>query len=244
MAISGSVPDVDNHAGSGQAANSRPSQGSGRRWWSSLWLWPAVAIGLAGIAGTLFGPIGAIVGGEALAVLVVSAGILFLSRDRWLTFGLAAVLTFSLVALGGSIWLHDSRDKSGHPRAAATVIGALKPPVHWQWRSISQGMASEANFRGADLDYANLSGLQLSHKNLDGAQADGASFSGSQLEYASLRGASLRGACLEGADLSGADLTGADFTGADVAGVTVSRRAKRSALAWPGRHSTSASACY
>jgi uncharacterized protein YjbI with pentapeptide repeats len=176
-----------------------------------------------------------------LAALVVTAGILFLSRDRWLTFGLAAALTVSLVALAGSIRLHESHQKSSR---RASVAGALQPPVDWQWRRISQAMANEANLRGADLDGANLSGLQFSHKDFDGAQADGASFRGSQLEDASLRGASLRGACLEGANLTGADLAGADFTGANIAGVTVSWQAKRAALAWPATEAVPAAACY
>lgn len=238
------MPETGNHAESGQAADSRSPQGSERRWWSSLWLWPAAAIGLAGIAGTLFGPIGAILAGEVLAGLIVTAGILFLSRDRWLTFGLAAALTVSLVALAGSIRLHESQHKTSRRASAATVAGASQPPVDWQWQKISQGMANEANLRGADLDGANLNGLQLSHKDLDGAQADGASFRGSQLEDASLQGASLRGACLQGANLTGANLSGADFTGADVAGVTVSRQAKRAALVWPGPHSAPAAACH
>jgi hypothetical protein len=239
------VSNTDNRAESGQAGRDSDSrQGSGRRWWSSLWLWPAVAIGLAGIAGTLFGPIGAIFGGETLAALVVTAGILFLSRDRWLTLGLAAVLTISLVGLAGSIWLYESHHKSSRRASAAAVAGEPRLPVDWQWRRISQAMANEANLRGADLEAANLNGLQLSHKDLAGAQADGASFRGSQLKDASLQGASLRGACLEGANLTGADLAGADFTGADVAGVTVSRQAKRVALVWPDTHSAPAVACY
>ena len=237
------MPETDNHAESGQTADSGSPQGSERRWWSSLWLWPAAAIGLAGIAGTLFGPIGAILAGEVLAALVVTAGILFLSHDRWLTFGLAAALTVSLVALAGSIRLHESHHKTSRRAPAATVAGRPKPPVDWQWQKISQSMAREANLRGADLDGANLNGLQLTHKDLDGAQADGASFRGSQLEDASLRGASLRGACLQGANLTGANLSGADFTGADVAGVTVSRQAKRAALVWPSPHSVPAAAC-
>lgn len=178
-----------------------------------------------------------------MAALVVTAGILFLSHDRWLTFGLAAALTVSLVALAGSIRLHESHHKTSRRAPAATVAGRPKPPVDWQWQKISQSMAREANLRGADLDGANLNGLQLTHKDLDGAQADGASFRGSQLEDASLRGASLRGACLQGANLTGANLSGADFTGADVAGVTVSRQAKRAALVWPSPHSVPAAAC-
>jgi len=204
-------------------------RGSGPRWWSVLWLWPAVAIVLAGIAGTLLGPIGAILSGEAVAALVVMAGILFLSRDRWLTFGLAALLTTSLVAFAASIRLHESHHQSNRPASTPTAR-AQNAPVDWSWRKISQVMVSGADLRGADLDGANLDGLRLSYEDMDGVQADDASFRGSQLEHASLWGASLRGTCLQGANLTGADIAGADFTGADVAGVTVSAQAKRAAL--------------
>ena len=216
---------------------------------ASLWLWPAAAIGLAGLAGALFGAVGALlVGGEALAVIVVSAGVLTLSRDRWLAISLAAALIGSLVVFVGLAWLRESPHKGGHPVATATPSAPAprpsgKPPVNWQGRRVSQAMAQQANFRGADLDGANLAGLQLSHLNFDGALADAASFRGSQLAYASFRGASLRDACLEGAILTGADLAGADLTGADVAGVKVSRHAKKAALVWPGRHAKPPAAC-
>jgi hypothetical protein len=198
---------------------------------------------LAGIAGTLYGPIGAVLSGEAVAAFVVIAGILLLSRDRWLTLGLAALLTAALVAFAASIRLYETHHKSGRPAPATTAAGVQKGPVDWSWQKISQAMVSAADLRGADLDGANLDGLRLSSEDLDGMQANGATLRGSQLENASLRGASLRGACLQGANLTGADIAGADFTGADVAGVTVSAQAKKAALAWPGRNSTSAPAC-
>ncbi len=243
MAISGSVPERDKPPESGQTTTSRPRSQSGRTWWSSLWLWTAVAIGLTGLASALFGPIGAILGGETVAALGVTAGILLLSRDRWLTVGLAAALMVSLVAVAGTVWLHESHHKSSRRASAVPASGASKPPVNWQWRRISQAMADKANLRGADLEGANMSGLQLSHKVFAGAQADGASFRGSQLNDASFQGTSLRGACLQGANLTGANLAGADFTGADVAGVTVSRQAKRAALVWPRRHSKPPAVC-
>ncbi len=207
-----------------------------------MWLWPALAIAIAGIAGTLFGPIGAILSGEAVAALAVTAGILFLSHDRWLTFGLAALLTASVVAFAASIRLHESQQKSSRPTPTPTAQ-AQSAPVDWSWRKITQAMVGGADLRGADLDGADLDGLRLSYKDLDGVQADGASFRGSQLEHASLRGASLRGACLQGANLTGTDIAGADFTGANVAGVTVAAQARKTALSWPGRNSTSAAAC-
>jgi Pentapeptide repeats (8 copies) len=239
---------------------------------ASLWLWPAAALGLAGAAAALFGAEGAlIVGGVALAALVFFAGILTLDRDSWLAVSLAAALIASLAVFVGKVWLKESHHKGGKPAAMATMApgqratatpraipapGATSmpataltpqaswtPPANWPFQRVSQAMAQRANFRGADLNGANLAGLQLSHKNFDGVQANGASFRGSQLMHTSFRGASLRDACLEGVNLTGADLTGADLTGADVAGVTVSRRATRSALVWPRRRAKPAAAC-
>jgi hypothetical protein len=242
---------VDEQTESGQVpGGTQARQRSAPAWRpASLWLWPAAAIGLAGLAGALFGAVGALlVGGEALAAIVVSAGILTLSRDRWLAISLAAALIGSLVVFVGLAWLKEPHHKGSHPAATATPSAPAprpsgKPPVNWQGRMVSQAMAQQANFRGANLDGAKLAGLQLSHMNFDGALADAASFRGSQLAYASFRGASLRDACLEGAILTGADLAGADLTGADVAGVKVSRHAKKAALIWPGRHAKPPAAC-
>jgi hypothetical protein len=218
------VPDADIQAESGQGGYG--SRGSTERaWWPSLWFWPMAAIALVGTAGTLFGPVGA---------LLAAAAIVFLSRDRWLTFGLAGALTASLVLFAGSIWLNESHGNHRH-LAASPPVGPTVPaaPVRWPWRQITQAMADGGDFRGADLDGANLNGLELSYKNLAGAQANGASFRGAQLQHANLRGASLRGACLAGANLTDADLAGADFTGADVSGVMVSAPAEKAALVWP-----------
>jgi hypothetical protein len=216
---------------------------------ASLWLWPALAITLAGLAGAQFGAVGALlVGGEALAAIVVSAGVLTLSRDRWLAISMAAALIGSLVVFVGLAWLRGPAHKGSLPVATATPSASAsqpggRPPVNWQGRAVSQAMARQANFRGADLEGANLAGLRLAHQNFDGALASGASFRGSQLEHASFRGANLQGACLEGAILTGADLTGADLTGADVAGVKVSRQTTRAALVWPGRHTKPSATC-
>jgi Pentapeptide repeats (8 copies) len=238
------VPDRDNRLESGQVpAESSAPRGVRRGWWSSPWIWPAVAIGLVSTVGTSFGSIGAILAGEGVAVFAVTAGILLVSRERWLTFGMAFALTASVLIFVGSIWLHQAHDKVRRRAAVVAARNDSGSPVDWSWRRISQAMVRDANLRGADLDDANLNGLRLSDKDLDGVQADGASFRGAQLEHASLRGASLRGACLEGADLAGADLAGADFTGADVAGVTVSIQAEKAALAWPTTQSLSPVTC-
>lgn len=226
------VPDADIQAESGQGRyGSR--RGTKLAWWPSLWFWPMLAIALVGAAGTLFGPIGALLGAESAVGVVAAAAIVFLSRDRWLTFGLAGALTVSLVMLAGSIWLNESRGNHRQVASAPVMPTALASPVRWPWRQITQAMADEGDFRGADLDGADLNGLQLSRKNLDGAEANGASFRGAQLQNADLRGASLRGACMAGANLTDADLAGADFTGADVSGVIVSAQAEKAALVWP-----------
>src|SRR5262249_21923825 len=204
--------------------------------------------GVAGAAAALFGALGALlVGGVALAALVFFAGIVTLERDRWLAVSLAAALIASLAVFVGVAWLKGPHHKGSHLATTATTTptprASWTPPANWPWQRISQAMAQRANFRGADLNGANLAGLQLSHMNFDGAVANGASFRGSQLAHASFRGASLRGACLEGVNLTGADLAGANLSGADVAGVTVSRRAKKAALVWPRRHTKPAAAC-
>jgi len=250
------VPNVADRTESGQASGgTHAPQQSGPAWRpASLWLWPAAALGLAGAAAALFGAVGALlVGGVALATLIFFAGILTLNRDRWLAISLAAAMIASLNVFVGVAWLKESHHKSGQtaattmasptPRATPTTGASWTPPLNWPGQEISQAMAQKANFRGADLNGANLAGLQLSHMDFDGTLANGASFRGSQLAHASFRGASLRDACLEGANLTGADLTGADFTDADVAGVKVSRDAEKAALVWPPPHAKPTAIC-
>lgn len=238
------MPDADIQAESGQGGHGSRG-GTERAWWPSLWFWPMVAIVLVGTAGTLFGPIGALLAAEVAVGLVAAAAIVFLSRDRWLTFGLASALTAALVLFAGSIWLNESHANHRDVAAPASVgSAALVSPVRWPWRQITQAMADEGDFRGADLDGSNLNGLELSYKNLAGAQANGASFRGAQLQHANLRGASLQGACLAGANLTDADLAGADFMGADISGVIVSAQAEKAALVWPvTQDDVSGSAC-
>jgi hypothetical protein len=242
----GDVSQVDQQTQSERVdAGTKPAPA----WRSSLWPWPFVAIGLAGVAGALFGALGALlVGGEALAALVVFAGTLAFSRDRWPAIALGAAVAAALAVFVGLAWLKASHYSIALPRARATASApapsaSWTPPVNWQWQKVSQSMAQRANFRGADLNGATLAGLQLAYQDFDGVQANGASFRGSDLAFASFRGASLRDACLEGANLAGADIAGADFTGADVAGVKVSRHAKKTALVWPRKHAKPAAAC-
>lgn len=239
------MPDADKNGESGQTdGRSQAPRRADRAWLSSLWLWPAVAIALTGMAGALFGRTAAVlVGGLALATLVLTAGVLSLSRDRRLAIATATPLIAALAVFAG-LALAPGLHRPG--KHTAPIAPSTKPPgqrLDWQWRTVSQSMAQQANFRGADLDNADLDGLQLSHKNFDGVQAEGASFRGSQLDDTSLRGASLQGACLEGANLTGADLTGANFSGADVAGVTVLPKAKKAALVWPSPQASPVAAC-
>lgn len=71
---------------------------------------------------------------------------------------------------------------------------------------------SDVDLRGADLAYADLSGLVLWDADLTGADLSDADLSGAVLTGALLVGASLQNADLDGACLPGADLRGADLT--------------------------------
>jgi uncharacterized protein YjbI with pentapeptide repeats len=107
-----------------------------------------------------------------------------------------------------------------------------------------QADLSGADFRGADLTYADFSPLEarpgqgtlvtlaknvLKSCNFSGAILRHADFTRSVLMFSSMVGADLTGATLieadlskvdfSGANLSGADVTGADFDGANLAGV-------------------------
>ena len=87
------------------------------------------------------------------------------------------------------------------------------------------------DLRGADLSYANLSGVNLNNADLKGtnlcvANLNGADLSNTKLNGANLRSTDLRGANLNGADLSGANLIGADlrrvgFNGANLNGANL-----------------------
>ncbi|WP_013322362.1 pentapeptide repeat-containing protein [Gloeothece verrucosa] len=93
------------------------------------------------------------------------------------------------------------------------------------------------NFRNADLQEAQLSGICLKGANLIGANLRGANLENAQLDhikliaadlsYTNLKGASLRkaklmGAILEGANLQNTDLTEADLTNTDLNNVKLS----------------------
>jgi uncharacterized protein YjbI with pentapeptide repeats len=92
--------------------------------------------------------------------------------------------------------------------------------------AVIEGLASEADLRGAnlsgadlseaDLRGANLSDANLSEADLREADLSGANLSGANLREADLRGTNLREADLREADLSGANLSGANLRGADL----------------------------
>lgn len=75
-----------------------------------------------------------------------------------------------------------------------------------------------ADFSGAKLDHTILEGANLNRVNFSKADLSGANLRRAELIWANLQGANLRGANLRGADLSGADLGGADLTDADLGG--------------------------
>jgi Pentapeptide repeats (8 copies) len=234
------VSDTDKHLEPGQTAGARSLGRPGSGLLLSVWLWPVIAIALASAGGTLFGAAGVLlVGGVGLAALLLTGSIVILGDAGRLTICLAAAFTAALGVFVGLAWREHLPQRTDPPVVTTSGATTGNGPLDWERRDVSQRMARQANFRGANLDYSDLDGLQLSHKNLDGIRADGATFRGSQLEDASLRGANLRDACLAGANLTGADLTGANLSGADVAGVTVSAKVRKTALVWPSASSSS-----
>ena len=73
-------------------------------------------------------------------------------------------------------------------------------------------------FRGEDLSDGNLVDFVLRRADFSGATIDRADLTGADLTGAKLRGASLRDAILVRANLTDADLTDADLAGADLTG--------------------------
>jgi uncharacterized protein YjbI with pentapeptide repeats len=105
-----------------------------------------------------------------------------------------------------------------------------------EWNTWYKNYHSQQNdFRGANLNGADLRGVDLhraylSEADLTGAVLRGADLTGADLNGVDLSEADLTGAVLRGADLTGAvfyraNLTGADLTGADLNGIYI-REAK------------------
>jgi uncharacterized protein YjbI with pentapeptide repeats len=96
----------------------------------------------------------------------------------------------------------------------------------FEWRKDHPDVVPDlrsANFRGADLDCAYLSGTDLSQANLREAGLRESDLSDAKLTRASLDRADLSLGDLRGADLSGANLGEAIFRGADLRGADLSR---------------------
>jgi len=72
---------------------------------------------------------------------------------------------------------------------------------------------SDANLRGADLSYADLSGANLRGADLSDADLSGANLRGADLSDADLSGANLSDADLSDANLRGAEMQNVKFYG-------------------------------
>ncbi|WP_218081358.1 pentapeptide repeat-containing protein [Anthocerotibacter panamensis] len=113
------------------------------------------------------------------------------------------------------------------PRALQAARG------HTPWRPVGGGQGFLAAYeRGvrdftlaalaeAQLDYAQLRGVDLSRANLRGSNLRQAMLAGANLRRADLMGADLRGVDLTGANLIGVDLTGANLTAARLNGASL-----------------------
>jgi uncharacterized protein YjbI with pentapeptide repeats len=78
--------------------------------------------------------------------------------------------------------------------------------------------APYAHFDGAKMNGANLSQAMLEGSNFKNAQMAGADLSGAKLKNSAFRNVNLRNANLRGAHLGGSDMQGADLRGADLTG--------------------------
>ena len=94
----------------------------------------------------------------------------------------------------------------------------LEEHKHWIDEDCKNWEEMRADFHGADLHNADLSGAYLLNADFHGADLHNADLSGACLLGADLRGADLHNADLRGADLHYADLHNADLSGANLLG--------------------------
>jgi Pentapeptide repeats (8 copies) len=223
--------------GAGPKQQSSPEADGRKVWvWSSLWPWPALAIVVISVAGSLFSWPGAVLGvGVTVATLLLVAGytLLDLKKLKRLAVSAGVALVVSLAVILVLLWqvraVGFGRGSSpGHTSGSADLAG----------RTVTQLMLKGLNLRGAMLSGTKLDHLSLTHKSLNGAVAPGSSFIGSDLQKVPMRGAELpganfSGACLRYADLAGAELNGAIITGADVTGVDLPPSVLRTLIGKP-----------
>ena len=88
--------------------------------------------------------------------------------------------------------------------------------------------AGPVDFRGKDLSFLDLAGLDFK-----AARLDGANLSGADLSKSSLKGANLEGARLDGASISRADFSGANLQGATLLYVSAHATAEPDAADTP-----------
>src|SRR3990172_9973520 len=96
-------------------------------------------------------------------------------------------------------------------------------PEHTERSLIIQYKLGERDFRGANLEQAELSEADLHEGNLSSADLRGADLTGAQLYRTDLSGSDLREADLTGANLFEANLREADLSGADLTEAQLSR---------------------
>ncbi|CAK9065253.1 unnamed protein product [Durusdinium trenchii] len=100
----------------------------------------------------------------------------------------------------------------------AQLQGADLRGIQLQGANLRCAKLQGADLRGACLQGANLTKAELQAADLRGAQLQGATLHDARLASATLVRAKLQGVWFMHADLSGSDLTGADLSGAYLAG--------------------------
>jgi uncharacterized protein YjbI with pentapeptide repeats len=182
-----------------------------------------VAVGLAGAAGMLWGPVPPIAAAIAMALIaVVIVGVLLWRADpdrpkvkSNLGTGLLAGFAVSLAIGGAEVAMDEERAKRAERQGLFTTVAAAKDLREFDLR---KGDATEFYFVGKNLSYARFGRANLAKANFGGARLEGAEFCSANLRDANLFEADLREATLTGADLGGANVNGADLMRAQLVG--------------------------
>jgi hypothetical protein len=144
-----------------------------------------------------------------VGLVCIPASIVALLRRRPKPDLLGALRLVALIAMFGGLLF-------GLLRLTLVIL-----PEHTGRSLVIQYKLGERDFRGANLEQADLTGADLHEANLSGVNLRGADLSGAQLYRTDLSGADLRGADLTRANLFGANLRGADLREADLTGSRV-----------------------
>jgi len=152
------------------------------------------------------------VGKQIFTFFALALCLFSLTRGRFLL-----AVFWGLLALGNWAILQNQKRKVFQTKPSQTRLPSGCPP-NCTGANLERAELAGINLRGANLSRANLSAANLYGANLSGADLTKANLFVANLEDIDLRGADLRGIDLGGANLRGADLRRADLGEADLRG--------------------------